>query len=130
MHRLALLTLCLLTLVPTLHRQLQRSDPAVTCAPAGKGAPPRHWLGCVEDPGPARELSGQERLMTGMPIDLGSATPEDLAGVPGLSPRLGIEIARDRAQRGPFRAVDDLIRVRGIGPSRLARARPFLSTAR
>jgi competence protein ComEA len=127
MHRLALVTLCLLTLLPTLHRRLRRLEPPVDCAPAGKGAPPRHWVGCVEDPGPARELSGHERLMAGLPIDLGSATPEDLAGVPGLSPRLAIEIARDRARRGPFRSVDDLIRVRGIGPTRLARARPFLS---
>lgn len=67
--------------------------------------------------------------MAGVPIPLKDATPEDLAVIPGLSPRLAVEIVRDRATRGPFRSVDDLVRVRGIGPARLDRVRPFVSVA-
>ncbi len=67
--------------------------------------------------------------MSGVPIALEDATPEDLAVVPGLSARLAIEVVRDRTLRGPFESVDELIRVRGIGRSRLDRARPFLSVA-
>lgn len=97
------------------------------CEPSGRGVAPRHWIGCASDPGPSRELGGHERLAVGVPIDVNDATPEDLAGVPGLSPRLAIEVVRDRLRRGPFSELDDLIRVRGIGPNRLERARPFLA---
>jgi competence protein ComEA len=131
-RRLALAALYLLLLVAGLERA-SAPGPAASqapCIPAGRGAPPRHWMGCDGDPGPRRELSGLERLAGGAPIPLNEATPEDLAGVPGLSPRLAIEIVRERARRGPFGSVDDLIRVRGIGPARLGRARQFLAIGR
>ena len=67
--------------------------------------------------------------MAGVPIPLKDATPEDLAVVPGISPGLAIEIVRDRAARGPFHSVDDLLRVRGVGPARMDRVRPFVSVA-
>lgn len=91
--------------------------------------PPRGWIGCASDPGPSRPLAGRERLLVGLPVDVNAASAEDLADVPGLSARLAAEVIADRARRGPFAAVDDLIRVRGIGPARLAQARPFLATS-
>ncbi len=130
-RRLALALACLSTLIPAWARvAARRPRPAPPCVPAGRGEPPRHWIGCAGDPGPPRDLTGPERLLAGVPIDVNGATPEDLAAVPGLSPRLAVEVVRDRAARGPFADVDDLIRVRGIGPGRLARARPFLATRR
>jgi competence protein ComEA len=63
----------------------------------------------------------------GLAIDVNAATPEDLASVPGLSARLAVGLVADRARRGRFETLDDLIRVPGIGPVRLARARPFLA---
>jgi competence protein ComEA len=89
--------------------------------------PPAHWIGCRADPGPPRALSGRERVLLGRPVDLNAASAEDLAAVPGISPRLAEAIAEDRRGRGPFRRVEDLLRVRGIGPARLAQARPWLS---
>ncbi len=129
-RRLALAVLCVLSLIPTAHRRFagHAVDP-VPCTPAGRGIPPRHWIGCEGDPGPRRDLTGLERWMSGVPIALEDATPEDLAVVPGLSPRLAIEVVRERTLRGPFQSVDDLMRVRGIGRGRLDRARPFLSVA-
>ena len=131
LRRLALAVVCLATLSPALLRALASAPASVaTCSPAGKGEPPRHWIGCAGDPGPRRDLTGTECLMAGVAIDLNGATPEDLAVVPGLSARLAIEVVRDRAIGGAFRSVDDLVRVRGIGPGRLARARPFLAIRR
>jgi competence protein ComEA len=131
-RRLALTVLYLLALAPALERGLAgRPTPRpVACVPSGRGEPPWHWLGCEQDPGPRRDLNGQERVLAGVPIDPNVATPEDLAGVPGLSPRLAMEVVRHRIKRGPFSSLDDLRGVRGIGPARLGRARRFLAIGR
>ncbi len=121
-----------LALAPTAVRVVGaiRPHPAARCVAEGRGEPPRHWIGCAGDPGPPRALSGLERMAVGMPIDVNGATADDLAPVPGLSARLAAEVVAERARRGPFTTVDELIRVRGIGPGRLARARSFLTTQR
>ncbi|HZZ84465.1 MAG TPA: helix-hairpin-helix domain-containing protein [Anaeromyxobacteraceae bacterium] len=127
-RRLALLLLALLTLAPAAVRRLVwRPAPARGCAAEGRGAPPREWVGCAADPGTRRALTGREARLAGVPIDLATASAEDLAAVPGLTPRLAAEVVADRERRGPFRSPEDLRRVRGIGPARLARALPHLS---
>lgn len=98
------------------------------CEPEGRGVPPHHWIGCVSDPGPRRELTGQELILLERPVDLNGASAEDLAAVPGLSPRLAVAIVADRKRLGPFPSVEALERVRGIGPVRLARVRAWLTT--
>lgn len=59
-------------------------------------------------------------------IDPSAASAAELAVLPGVGPSLARSIVRDRAARGPFRSVDDLARVKGIGPARLAALRPWL----
>lgn len=49
------------------------------------------------------------------PIDLNRATKEQLETLPGIGPALAQRIIDDRTARGPFRSVDDLDRVSGIG---------------
>jgi competence protein ComEA len=127
-RRLALLTACLFTLLPLALRGLVGGAPEPgPCVPEGRGVAPRHWTGCAADPGPPRDMTGRERLLAGLAVDLNAASPEDLAVVPGLTPRLAVAVVVDRARRGPFSSLDDLERVRGIGPGRLARARRFLA---
>jgi competence protein ComEA len=127
--RSALLLLCLAALAPALlRRELLRPAPTRSCTPEGRGEPPRHWAGCAADGGARRELSGQERLVLGLPIDLNRASAADLEMVPGLSERLAAAVVADRAARGPFATAEELLRVRGIGPARLARALPHLTT--
>ncbi|OFX19658.1 MAG: hypothetical protein A2V77_07335 [Anaeromyxobacter sp. RBG_16_69_14] len=129
MHRrLALVAVCALTLVPVALRGLAaRPLRSRDCAPDGRGIAPRHWIGCAADEGPRRDLTGGERLLAGVLIDVNTATPEDLAAVPGLSARLAVSVVAERIRKGPFKSLDDLIRVRGIGPTRLARARQYLA---
>jgi competence protein ComEA len=129
-RRLALMALVALALVPSLWRQLRLLPYRErACQPEGRGAPPRHWVGCRGDPGPRRDLSGRERVLLGLPLDPNRASAEDLAAVPGLSPGLAAEIVADRGRRGPFERVESLERVRGIGPARMARASAFLEVA-
>ncbi|MFM1803681.1 MAG: hypothetical protein RL136_560 [Planctomycetota bacterium] len=53
-------------------------------------------------------------------IDLNRASVDELALLPEVGPSLASEIVADRATRGAFASVEELTRVRGIGPSVLA----------
>ncbi len=128
--RLALVVLLVAVLAaPALRRRAEAPGVAAPCPPEGRGEPPRHWLGCEADPGPSRALAGEERLLLGLPLDPNQADERSLSYVPGLSPRLAAALVADRAARGPFRSVDEVVRVRGIGPKRLLRAAPHLAIA-
>ena len=121
------MALVALTLLPSLWRAF-RPFPyrERACRPEGRGEPPRHWVGCREDPGPGRDLDGRERVLLGLTLDPNRASAEDLAAVPGLTPALAAAIVADREARGPFEQVEALRRVRGVGPARLGRARAHL----
>jgi competence protein ComEA len=124
-RRLALAALVLATLLPTGIRRLpspERRD----CEPEGRGMPPHHWIACRGDPGTPRALSGLELVLLGRPVDLDRASAEDLAAVPGIGPGLASDVVRDREEHGPFGRPDALRRVRGIGPARMERARPWI----
>lgn len=60
------------------------------------------------------------------PIDMNTASPEAWERLPNIGPTLARRIVQDRAQRGPFASVNDLARVRGIGPKMLEKLTPFL----
>jgi competence protein ComEA len=124
-RRLAVALVVAATLAPSAWRLLPAA-PRPACEPEGRGAPPRYWIGCRGDPGPPRELAGLELVHLGRPVDLNRATADDLAAVPGIGPGLAGEVVREREERGPFGSPDSLRRVRGIGPVRLERARPWV----
>jgi competence protein ComEA len=121
------LVLALVLAAPALRAALEIPPAPRDCAPAGRGRPPRHWLGCEADRGPSRALTDDERLVLGLPLDPNVAGARALAFVPGLSRSLAAAIVADRQARGRFRTVAELRRVRGIGPKRLARAREHLA---
>jgi len=54
------------------------------------------------------------------PLDLNTATAEQLDALPGVGPATAQKIIDYRQSHGPFRSVDELEGVPGIGPSKLA----------
>ncbi len=70
-------------------------------------------------------LSG-ERLLVGLPVDPNTADTVLLQQLPGIGPSKAEAIIAARDSSGPFETVDDLLRVRGIGPATLAEVRPYL----
>lgn len=64
------------------------------------------------------------------PVDLNRATAEELETVRGIGPALAARIIAHRDQVGGFTRVDDLTRVRGIGPAKLDAMRGFLIVRR
>lgn len=53
------------------------------------------------------------------PLNLNTATVEQLEALPGIGPSTAQAIVAWRRQHGRFRKVDDLLNVRGIGPAKL-----------
>ena len=60
-------------------------------------------------------------------IDLNAATPAALDALPGIGAARAASIVQYRAQHGPFRSVEELGRVPGMGPAALARVRDHLA---
>jgi competence protein ComEA len=54
------------------------------------------------------------------PIDLNTATAEQLDTLPGVGPVTAQKIVAYRQTHGPFTSVDQLDAIRGIGPARIA----------
>lgn len=79
-------------------------------SPAAGGAPAK--------PAPAR---GQPAPTARLNINTASGAELEL--LPGIGPALAARILEDRQANGPFKTVDDLDRVKGIGPKTLERIR-------
>ena len=62
-------------------------------------------------------------------IDANSATWVEWGQIQGIGDGLARRIVADREQNGPFRSVDDLVRVKGIGPKTLEHLRPWVRVA-
>lgn len=60
-------------------------------------------------------------------IDLNLALEKDLQQLPGIGPRTAGLIVAYRTQHGPFRRLEDLTAVRGIGTKTVERLRPLVT---
>ncbi|MCE5216835.1 helix-hairpin-helix domain-containing protein [bacterium] len=60
-------------------------------------------------------------------VHLNSATAEELEALPGVGPVVAGRIVSYRQTVGPFRRVEDLLQVKGIGEKTFARMKPYLS---
>ena len=57
------------------------------------------------------------------PVNLNTATAEQLQKLPGIGPKIAEEIIKYREANGPFKSVEDLIAVKGIGSAKFSRIR-------
>ena len=74
------------------------AEAGVAAAPAGSAAGPR----------------------ISAPVDLNTATAEQLDALPGVGPVTAQKIVDYRQQHGPYTSVDDLDAISGIGPAKIA----------
>jgi competence protein ComEA len=65
-------------------------------------------------------------LVAGL-INVNTADAATLEQLPGIGPMTAGRIIEYRTTVGPFRTVDDLGNVKGIGPKRIERLRPLVT---
>ena len=69
--------------------------------------------------------TGNKLTADDAPLDINRATAGELQSLPGIGPKLAAAIVAAREEK-PFASVDDLRRVKGIGPKTLEKVRPFV----
>lgn len=89
----------------------EEAPPAVAGSPAGPAGSPGSPGGTTAAPGP---------------VDVNTATVEELDALPGIGPAIAAAIVEHRERAGRFRTVDDLLDVPGIGDAKLAQLRDLV----
>ncbi len=86
-----------------------------------------HWLRLSEW---GRQPIEVDRLPAGQyqyMVDINTATWVEWAQFEGIGETLAKRIVADRQAKGPFADVDDILRVKGIGPKKFEQMRPYLT---
>jgi competence protein ComEA len=68
----------------------------------------------------------QESAVPAGQVNLNTASAEELQRLPGVGPSRALAIVAYREQR-PFRRIEELMRIRGIGRATFRRLRPMLT---
>lgn len=72
------------------------------------------------------EIDQAPRRTVRFEVDINSAPWPELVQLPDIGETLARRIVESREQDGPYTSLDDLQRVRGIGPRTVAKLRPYL----
>lgn len=79
----------------------------------------RVWLPRVGEVAPALAGDGGGGGAGPNLVDVNHASADQLDALPGIGPTLAAAIIADRTRQGPFRSVDDLLRVKGLSRSKV-----------
>ncbi|HKT46548.1 MAG TPA: helix-hairpin-helix domain-containing protein [Candidatus Acidoferrales bacterium] len=74
--------------------------------------------------------AGTTKKPPAAPVNLNTANADQLQTVPGIGPATAEKILQMRKSYGPFKSVDDLLAIRGIGKKRLEKMRKYLTVGR
>src|SRR6516225_9225058 len=70
---------------------------------------------------------GGKKKPPARPVNINTANAEELQQVPGIGPATAQKILQMRKSYGPFKSVDDLLAIRGLGQKRLDKMRKYLT---
>jgi competence protein ComEA len=104
---------------------LNKLRPWVTVDPADVGSAPQTEPDRLTRKPPPPTTGTRTPLPGGRLIDVNSASAEELDTLPGIGPVLAGRIIAERQKR-PFASVDELRRVSGLGPKKLAAIRELV----
>jgi competence protein ComEA len=85
-------------------------------------------LSCAVLPvqGMAKSSKSTVQTQVAQKIDINSADTATLSQLPGIGPKTAEKITTFRTEHGPFKSLDDLTQVKGIGSKKLAKIAPLL----
>lgn len=93
--------------------------PAATAAP--QAIAPAASAAASSAPAPPRGAASEDD-----PVILNTATLDDLRRLPGIGPKRAEAILALRSRLGRFHAIEDLLKVKGVGRATLKRLRPLI----
>jgi competence protein ComEA len=103
------------------------SDPSRAAAQASAKLKPDHEA--APDRGTGVGISQPreaDRAPQKAKLDINRATVQELQALPGIGEVLAQRVVEYRGVHGPFKTIEGLIKVKGIGPKRMEQLRPFL----
>ncbi len=71
--------------------------------------------------------NGGSGCQSSFPVNINTADASLLDTVPGIGPSIAQAIVTYRRENGPFKTVEDLVNVPGIGPKTLSKIAPFVT---
>ncbi len=98
------------------------AEPASTATARDPATDPATDTGGPRPAEPAPEVA---RLRDGRRLDVNRASAEELELLPRIGPTLAARIVEERERHGVFRSLEDLTRVRGIGPRTVEQLAPL-----
>jgi competence protein ComEA len=100
----------------------ERPVPAQIVAPAVSSVTSDHPI--VSEPRQSRP--SEAKRIASSKLDLNRATVDELRTLPGIGEALAQRMIERRTMHGPYRTIDDLRDVKGIGAKRLEKLRPLV----
>jgi competence protein ComEA len=73
------------------------------------------------------EMSAFYKITLGIPVSINRETWEGLTSIAGIGPKLALALVRERARRGGFTSLEDLLSVDGVGPALYSKITPYLT---
>ncbi len=109
---------------PTIHEAVLAAGGDVSSLP---NAPVPHGHRVHLEDGKARVYPPSDPLLVGLPVNVNEAEAEALAAIPGIGPQTANAIVQERNAGGLFYALEDLYRVKGVGPTAVGVLEPFVT---
>jgi competence protein ComEA len=63
-------------------------------------------------------------------VDLNQAGEQELIAIPGIGPALAKRIVEFREANGPYRRIEDVMKVKGIGEKSFQKIKPFIKVGK
>jgi competence protein ComEA len=87
-----------------------------------------YGLGAYAQTGSTRQMAQASKTAPAI-VNINTATNAELEALPGIGPAIAARIIEYRQKNGPFKKVEDLMSVRGIGEKSFLKLKPLVTIA-